>query len=167
MIPAVEPLTSRVRLVSKLRAVSAEAFQFVVQSFGADSKNLRGAGLVAGGELDGARDHLFLDVVERSAERDLDKATVAAATSRAEIVGQVSLTDSAALAHNQSALDYVAQLAYVARPWMRLQRLHAFLVNPGHILLVLLRIMFDEHLRELRQIVDTLAQGRQHDRENV
>src|SRR5215469_7061168 len=108
-----------------------EAFEFIVEGLGADAEDFGGAGLVAGGELNRARDHLLLDVLERTAQRDLDEAAVAAAAG-AEVVGQVGLPDGMALAHYKRSLDNVAQLAHVARPRMRRQRLHAFLVDPGH-----------------------------------
>src|SRR5580704_16771814 len=80
-----------------------EALELVVQSLGADAQDFRGAGLVAGSKLDRARDHFFLDIVERAAQRNLDEAAVSAAR-RAEVVGQIEFANRPALAHDQRAL---------------------------------------------------------------
>ena len=50
---------------------------------------------------------------------------------------------------------------------MRQQRRHAFLVHPDHVFVVLLRVVIDEHLNQLRHVVGALAQRRQRNREDV
>src|SRR5277367_2275642 len=92
-----------------LGTVAAGTFELVVQSLGANAEDFRRASFVAVGEFDGARNHLLLDVFERAAERNLDEAAVGGARP-AEVVGQVGFANRPAFAHDERALDDVAQL---------------------------------------------------------
>src|SRR6202030_2075546 len=79
----------------------------------------------------------------------------------AKQVRQILGANRAPFANDHRTLDNVAQLAHVAGPGVRLQRLHALLVGTDHGLLVLRTIVLDEHLNQLWQVLDALSQRRQ------
>src|SRR5688572_23546590 len=98
--------------------------QFVVQCLEADTEQFGGARLVVLRLLQRAHDHLSLDLFERRADGHAQRVFIAQTFALLDRIRREVMTlDLFAGTDDYRALDDVSELAHVAGPGMKLQRL--------------------------------------------
>ena len=121
----VEVATSAGVVVMK-KTTFAIQVELVVKSFQADAQQLSRAGFVVLRLLQGAHNHLALDFFEWRAHRQRQRVFVAQAFALFDwIRSEMMALDLFAGTDDHGAFDHVAELAYVAGPGMKLQRLES------------------------------------------
>ena len=155
--------------------------ELAVEGLAADAEGARGARLVAAGVVERGLDGAALDLVEQRGhvefERDgaplRGRALALAARAQAllaggqgDLLGQVVGLDLAPRGDDDGALDGVLQLADVARPVVRVERLKRTALDAGDEAPGLLLVVFEEVYDERVDVAGPLAQGRKLNRED-
>src|ERR1041384_5326300 len=142
--------------------------ELVVESFQADAQQLSRAGFVVLRFLQGAHDHLSLDLFEGRAHRQRQRVFIAQTFALFDwIRSEVMALDLFAGTDDHRSFDYVAKLADVARPGMKLQRFESRMAQETCRASVFLRELRDQVLREQWQIFFSLVQRGKMNAEDV
>ena len=86
---------------------------------------------------------------------------------RSHMLGQIVLVNAAVRIEDHRTLHHIFQLPHIARPMIPLQAIQSLLAEARHIAIVLGSVNPKKMLRQKRDILDAVAQGRDFDIDDV
>src|SRR5579872_5762421 len=141
--------------------LEAIALKAPVQGRAAQAERLGGLADVAVESGHGLLDQEALDVLEAHVLEASARGVLACAEP------QIGRLDERPLCHQDGALDRMIELPDVSGPAVLEQRLHRAGLEAGQPFAIALRVLTKEMLREQRQILAAVAEGRQPDLDRV